>query len=195
MLLLIATLVIATLALSRQEQHARDVVFQRTLDDAAVLAHFTRAAHAQYSESTEGAHESGLNWTTDDVPPDGAIHFPATFSRLLTEKVSRALKDTNFRIYSTDPFTTEGYSNFEETAIAALSEGNRESFWRVESWPGGIEMVRFATPIRMSESCITCHGGGSLKEGDWIPGQVRGIWEVGIQLPETAFVPRRNAPC
>lgn len=186
-LLLIATLVVATLALSRQEQHAREVVFQRTLDDAAVLAHFTRAAHAQYSESTEGAHGSGMNWTTEDVPPKGSIHFPATFSRLLTEEVSRALKDTNFRIYSTDPFTIEGYSDFEETAIAALSEGDRESFWRVETWPGGIEMVRFATPIRMSESCITCHGNGRLDASDWNTGDVRGIWEVGIQLPETAL--------
>ncbi len=185
-LLLIATLVIATLILSYQERHARDVVLNRTLDNAAILAQFTKVAHVQYSESTAGAHGSGAMWTSADEPDAGRIHYPATFSRLLTEELSETLKDTKFRIYSTDPFSTFGTSEFERAAVAALSEGARDSFWRVEIWPGDMEVLRYATPIRMDGTCSACHGGASTKGAD-SEGEVRGLWEVGIELPATAY--------
>lgn len=191
--LLIATLLVTFYALVNQNKRAQDVVVERAMDTAVVLANFAAAAHGQYADSIRGyTSEPGARLTMKpDEDPD-AIRFPATFSRILTEQFSKQYPSTAFRIYSRYPFGNRQNTEldaFGDAALYFLENNPSETYRRIEVGANEGTVVRYAEPIVLKASCVACHNGDvwQLSKQDWKVGEVRGVREVAITLPPTAL--------
>lgn len=196
-LLLIGTLVIASFVVSRQQAQVKELAVARTLENAQLLSQFARKAHQQYADSIRSAVASGVRPTTESTPPLGMVHFPATFSRHMTRRYAQEDGAAEFRIYSADPFETTAsrrLDNFANAALSALTGGNDE-YWRLDQGERE-QVVRYAAPIRMRESCVDCHNrpAWNLNKQDWAVGDVRGVSEVSLIVqPALVFLPSERA--
>ncbi len=118
-----------------------------------------------------------------DVP--NTIPIPAAFSLALGEKIS--IKDglVGYRFISDFPFKDRpswNLDSFESSALKDFRAGSAKSAANVSGI--FVREVRIATPITMTESCVTCHNSHpeSMKK-DWKVGDVRGIQEVIVRQP------------
>ncbi len=191
-ILLLMTLVLSMYALWIQQKRASAVVYARVLENASVMSAFAQTAHAQYSDSVRQVVSDGqVSLTAADQPATLSLHFPATFSRLMTSRFSTQHPTARFGFYSDVPFEGQRdrvLDEFSEEAISTFDSGSSEAFWRIEPYDSqGLARVRYATPVVMQESCVACHNRPEwgLERSDWQVGDVRGVWEVSLNVPKT----------
>ncbi|MDA8584655.1 diguanylate cyclase [Rhodobacteraceae bacterium] len=194
-LLLIGTLVVATHIVAQIEQRGQSMLADETLKQAKLVAIVTENAHAQYSESVYGAHQAGIASTIEEFPEPGEIHFPGTFTHLMSSQYTSTNPGVTYRLYSDDPFERASdrvLDTFQIAALVALRKNNSAEYWRIVPGTDTAQSVRYATPMRMQESCIACHNNPKwgLKRDDWRMGEVRGVFEVTVPITEGSLSSR-----
>ena len=190
-LLLLMTLLASMYALNVQQSRAEVMVLSRIVDNASVMSQFAHTAHSQYSQTIGSIVRDGaVELTTDDDIEGASLHFPHTFTRILTQRFSDLHPSARLGVFSDDPFETQRdrvLDGFSTSALAAFRGGSSAEYWRVEDGADGGFRVRYATPITMREGCVDCHNRASwgLKNRSWEVGDVRGVWEVTLDVPKT----------
>ena len=165
------TKLIESAALQQADQYSQSIAEVRTLYTSEVVARV--AAH-------------GIEVTHDYVSQDGAIPLPATFSKMLGEKVTGKGSGGYFRLYSDYPFPWRKNSGlrdkFQWEALFQLRQDPKEPFYRFEEVDGH-PTLRYATADLMRASCVNCHNTHpDSPKTDWKEGDVRGVLEVAIPL-------------
>jgi len=190
-LLLVVTLIASVYVLFLQEQRASLKIFERTQQSARILASFAQEAHAQYTTSISSAvKKGGLDFSTHLENQPGSLHFPASFSRNLTEKFSSKYKGAKFSIYSNDPFGTSKGRSLDKFAIEALAafekRQDKKEFWFPKAPSDEVDVLRLAIPIVMEKNCVACHNSPAwnLNKRNWKEGDIRGVREVSLKFPE-----------
>lgn len=138
------------------------------------------------SEIVPRARKGGATTTHAYHDSDGAIPLPATLSIELGERVSRTSEGGKFRFYSAFPFPwrTDGGPRdaFESEALKVLQQADKDHFVRVERI-AGVQVLRYAAPVRMGASCIACHNTrADSPKTDWAVGDLRGVQSVQVRL-------------
>lgn len=118
---------------------------------------------------------------------EGTIPLPATLTIELGEKTSGRIDGGTFRLFSRYPFPwrEDGgpRDDFERDMLKVLSDGAAETYSQVEE-KDGQKFLRYATPVRMKQSCVNCHNTYSqTPRTDWRVGDVRGVQSVRMPMP------------
>ena len=191
--LLVVTLLASLFALYHQQKQTKLRVLESTLDSARLLSNFAHEAHLQYSASVgQAIQATNITLAVELSPNAGSIHFPASFSRKLTQRFTKNHPNARFSIYSDDPFSSSKdrtLDNFALRALAVLQAENAPAeFWETENFSKGSPRVRYATPIVMQQGCTACHNSEQwgLEKRDWKVGDIRGVREVVLQMPGVA---------
>lgn len=117
----------------------------------------------------------------------GSIPIPATLVIELGQEFAARKSDAGFNFYSDYPFTDRLNGGprdaFERAALDALIGGVEKSFSQLSTFEGR-DVLRYAVPIVMTESCIACHNShGESPKTDWKIGDIRGVQSVALNLP------------
>lgn len=118
---------------------------------------------------------------------EGTIPLPATLTIELGEQTSSRVDGGTFRLFSRYPFPwrEDGgpRDNFERDMLKMLSDGTTETYSQVEE-NYGQKFLRYATPVRMKQSCVNCHNTyPQTPRTDWRVGDVRGVQSVRMPMP------------
>ena len=140
------------------------------------------------SEVVPRAQSAGVTVTHDYRAIANAIPLPATLTIELGEKASQHRSGGEFRLFSDFPFPWRANGGprdeTERAMLAELSGGNVDSFSAVETVDGR-RFLRYATPVRMKESCLGCHNDHpETPRGDWRVNDVRGVQSVRLPMPD-----------
>jgi len=132
------------------------------------------------------ARSHGVEVTHDYATEDGAIPLPATFSKMLGERIAAKGSGGYVELYSDYPFPWRKDSQpkdaFQQEALIRLRTNPDQPFFRIEELDGR-PTLRYATADVMRASCVECHNSRlDSPKRDWKEGDVRGILEVGIPL-------------
>lgn len=138
------------------------------------------------SEVAARAGSQGIEVTHDYAVKDGAIPLPATFSKMLGERIADRGSGGYVKLYSDYPFPWRKDGGptdaFQWEALIRLRENPDQPFSQIEELQGR-STLRYATADVMGESCVACHNSHpDSPKRDWNKGDVRGILEVGIPL-------------
>ncbi|NKB58657.1 MAG: DUF3365 domain-containing protein [Alphaproteobacteria bacterium] len=168
-------------------------VSQDTALEAAMSYSAAISDIREYYSSTvvPRAKAGGAEASHDYRDIEGAIPLPATLTIELGEKTSGRVDGGTFRLFSRYPFPwrTNGgpRDDFERDMLRILSDGTTESYSRVEE-SGDQRFLRYAIPVRMKQSCVTCHSTYlQSPRTDWRVGDVRGVQSVRLPMPGISF--------
>lgn len=174
----------------RDYLHLKDRVVTIALDNAKTISNIAASAHTQYSNSIKAAGQNpAIDFTTSPTPVDNNLHFPATFSQELSKRIRDDNNFTRVQIYSDDPFESQRQrelDSFQQNAINALNTKEEPFFWSLRNVDDGQHTIRLAQPMVMGQSCVSCHNDArwKLAKRDWRVGDVRGVREVEVIVPE-----------
>jgi len=117
----------------------------------------------------------------------GGIPIPATFSIEIGQIFNKAHTDTSlgYAFISDYPFTPRERDALDDFQIRALEafrkDSNRNSFEETKKPLIGQDNHRLATPVVMTQACVSCHNGHpNSTRRDWKVGDIRGIQEVSL---------------
>jgi class 3 adenylate cyclase len=145
------------------------------------------------SEVVARVRDHGIKISQDYRTHEGHIPFPATFSIMLSNRISDDNLDISTNLYSDYPWPwrVDGgpRDDFEEDALAHLRENlDEQSYVRIISTKG-VRTMRYARPVIMGESCVACHNSmESSPKKDWQVGNIRGVHAVSLTLPVISTV-------
>ena len=142
------------------------------------------------SEVATRARSHGVEVTHDYASKDGAIPLPATFSKMLGQRIADRGSGGYAELYSDYPFPWRKDGGprdaFQREALIRLRENPEQPFSRFEEL-NGRATLRYATADLMRASCVECHNSRpDSPKRDWKEGDVRGVLEVGIPLDGAA---------
>ena len=151
-------------------------------------------ARATYSsEVVARVRDHGIKISQDYRTHDGHIPFPATFSIMLSNRISNDNLDIDTNLYSDYPWPwrVDGgpRDDYEKTALEHLRENlDEQSYVKIVSTKG-VRTMRYARPVIMGESCVACHNSmESSPKTDWEVGDIRGVHAVSLTLPVISTV-------
>jgi len=151
-------------------------------------------ARATYSsEVVARVRDHGIKISQDYRTHDGHIPFPATFSIMLSHRISDENLDIDTNLYSDYPWPwrVDGgpRDDYEKTALEHLRDNlDEQSYVRIIS-TNGVRTMRYARPVIMGESCVACHNSmESSPKKDWEVGDIRGVHAVSMTLPVISTV-------
>ncbi|UCC55647.1 MAG: adenylate/guanylate cyclase domain-containing protein [Gammaproteobacteria bacterium] len=151
-------------------------------------------ARATYSsEVVARVRDHGIGISQEYRTHEGSIPFPATFSIILSNRISEGHLDINTNLYSNYPWPwrVDGgpRDEFEAAALEHLRENpDEQSYVRIAT-NNGVRLMRYARPVIMQESCVGCHNSmESSPKKDWEVGDVRGVHAVTLTLPVISTV-------
>jgi len=141
------------------------------------------------SEVVSRVKNEGITISHDHRMTKGAIPFPATFSILLSKKISNGKSGITTSLYSNYPWpwrTDGGPQNEYQKQALIFLESNPSKPYSVISETNGIRTLRYARAVIMKESCVVCHNTDpqSPKRG-WKVGDVRGATIINLILPSS----------
>jgi diguanylate cyclase (GGDEF)-like protein len=108
---------------------------------------------------------------------------PATFTMLLGKRITdlKGKSGLMVRMYSDLPFrnrTNRTLDDFAKLAINHVKQPPITAYQSIEQ-QDGVDIIRYASPMIMSESCVACHKmHPDSPKRDWNVGDVRGVLEV-----------------
>lgn len=120
---------------------------------------------------------------------NGGIPIPATLSIELGEILREKSSEDGFlfSFVSDMPFLNRDRRPLEEFQEIALkkfrTQAGVEEYWAVEKVDAISSVMRYAVPVRMEPTCVTCHNShpdSPMKA--WKAGDVRGIQDVQVNL-------------
>ncbi len=140
------------------------------------------------SEVVARVRDHGIGIAQDYRTHEGTIPFPATFSIILSNRISNDHLDIDTNLYSDYPWPwrIDGgpRDDFEKAALESLRENLHEQSYVRITTNNGVRMMRYARPVIMQESCVDCHNSmESSPKKDWEVGDVRGVHAVSLTLP------------
>jgi class 3 adenylate cyclase len=145
------------------------------------------------SEVVARVRDHGIKISQDYRAKEGHIPFPATFSIILSNRISDNHLDIDTNLYSDFPWPwrVDGGPRdaFEKAALGNLRENlDEQSYVRITT-NNGVRTLRYARPVIMQESCVGCHNSmESSPKKDWEVGEVRGVHAVTLTLPVISTV-------
>jgi class 3 adenylate cyclase len=145
------------------------------------------------SEVVARVRDHGISISQDYRTHEGHIPFPATFSIILSNRISNDNLDITTNLYSDHPWPwrIDGgpRDDFEEAALAYLRDNlDEQSYIKIVSTMG-VRTMRYARPVIMGESCVACHNSmESSPKKDWETGNIRGVHAVSLTLPVISTV-------
>ena len=145
------------------------------------------------SEVVARVRDHGIKVSQDYRTHEGHIPFPATFSIMLSNRISDNNLDISTNLYSDYPWPwrVDGgpRDDFETEALEYLRENfDEQSYVRIASHMG-VRTLRYARPVIMGDSCVACHNSmESSPKKDWQVGDVRGVHAVSLTLPVISTV-------
>lgn len=139
------------------------------------------------SQVVPRARAAGINTSHDYRHLETAIPLPATLTIEIGEKSSSRQSGGDFRMFSSYPFpwrkTGGPHNDQEREVLASLETGELKEFVAVENIEG-TNFLRYAIPVRMKESCVSCHNNhAESPRKDWRVGDVRGVQSVRLPIP------------
>jgi signal transduction histidine kinase len=139
------------------------------------------------SNVVERAQKAGVMASHRYHEVENTIPIPVTLAIELGQEISARRHDAGFQIYSDYPFSPRRdggpKDNFERDALKALRSGGQERYTQMASIDGR-DVLRYAVPITMKESCVACHNSHEESpKTDWIVGDIRGVQSVALYLP------------
>jgi class 3 adenylate cyclase len=145
------------------------------------------------SEVVARVREHGIGISQNYRAHEGNIPFPATFSIILSNRISDDHLDIDTNLYSDYPWPwrIDGgpRDDFEVAALEYLRENPDERFYVRIPENNGVRMMRYARPVIMQESCVNCHNSmESSPKKDWKVGDIRGVNAVTLTLPVISSV-------
>lgn len=153
----------------------------------------SQARSTYSSEVVARVREHGIKISQDYRTHEGHIPFPATFSIMLSNRISDENLDIDTNLYSDHPWPwrVDGgpRDDYEKTALKYLRENlDEQSYVKIISTKG-VRTLRYARPVIMGESCVACHNSmKSSPKKDWEVGDVRGVHAVSLTLPVISTV-------
>lgn len=153
----------------------------------------SQARSTYSSEVVARVRDHGIEVSQDYRAHEGHIPFPATFSIILSNRISDDSLDIDTNLYSDYPWPwrVDGgpRDDFEKTALTHLRDNlDAQSYVRIIS-NMGVRTMRYARPVIMQDSCVTCHNNmESSPKKDWEVGDIRGVHAVSLTLPVISTV-------
>ncbi len=184
--LLMATIVVSLAALLAQTKRAEEVAIDRAIAASENLIDFVLVTQRQYTQNV--AHLAISDMTAYPEREPHKVWLPVTFAMRYTDAYSKAKDGMDFKIYSQDPFPDQKdrvLDEFARNALDQLLTGDTKRFRTVETMDDGYKRVRLAVAFEMQEHCADCHNREEwgLNRRIWQVGDVRGAWEVSINVP------------
>lgn len=129
-------------------------------------------------------HGEGVTPTHNYESTPGGIPLPATLSIDLGRIVNEKQDNVGYRFVSDYPFLHRAQhvlDEFEKSALAAFRV-NPDLQELIETHVKGLSStVRMISPVRMSDSCVSCHNQHpDSPKTDWKVSDVRGIQSVSV---------------
>ena len=128
----------------------------------------------------------GLNHENDP----NELPVPATFVKLLTERIGDAYPGSSARMFSEYPFqfrvgTADAELDpFEKEALTEFKRDPSKPYSRLVQHDSG-KVMHYIQPIIMEQSCVDCHNTHPQStKTDWQVGDVRGGLEIVLPLSE-----------
>lgn len=185
-LLVFGALLFALALLFLEEQNAKKAereAFERIAHAYSVAVLNFRDFYAQVILGQ--LHGTDITITHDYAGKPGAVPIPATMSLDLIQFLNSRDMKANMRLVSAYPFPWRAdrpLSDFDKTALAYFEKAAHRPSFSMPSTEAGRTLFEFAVPIRMSESCVSCHNihPNSPRTG-WKVGDVRGIQVVTLR--------------
>jgi len=177
-------------------RHTEEVKQAAVAEAAASYSHAIGVFRSFYgTEIVPRAQNAGVDVTHDYRKDDRSLPIPATMSLELAKRFKLAEGAPEARIFSAYPFPWREHGDidaFELEALEFYAGASREPFSRFEQWRGRTA-VRYATPIVMSQACVDCHNAHpDSPKRDWRAGDVRGVQQVVVPLPDTLGLTMRQ---
>ncbi|NQZ32565.1 MAG: diguanylate cyclase [Oceanospirillaceae bacterium] len=118
------------------------------------------------------------------------IPFPATFTNNFGQHLKLTEQNLNVRLYSNHPFSNQKDRILDPFSLQAIEyfEQAKGPSYSVKERVDGKQVMRMATPVFMTESCVSCHNRAEFKfKNVWKVGDFRGVREVTIPVPGHFF--------
>jgi methyl-accepting chemotaxis protein len=140
------------------------------------------------SEVVARAKDVGMRVNFDFEGRKDTLPLPATFVKVLGERIAHDYPGTSIRLYSRFPFphraATETYDDFEKGALDSLEQHPKSPVWTFATLDGR-KSVRYAVADLMGPACVSCHNSHpDSPKRDWKLGDVRGVVEVIVPVDE-----------
>jgi signal transduction histidine kinase len=168
----------------------KQLVSEISAEHAKAYSNMLRAVRSIYtSEVVSRVKAGGLEVRPDYHDNQKAIPLPATFAKLIAERVGADERGFSAELYSPYPFPSRDEGGlrdaFARDAWDALNADKSQPFLRNEEI-GGERLARLATADVMERSCVQCHNSHPASpKRDWQIGDVRGILEVRVPLNQS----------
>ena len=171
-----------------QDQY-RDSLLRTATESSLSITNFRLFYSREIVSRLKG---SDITITHDYQQHNHAIPLPATMSIEFGKFLEETGSDSAFRLYSGKPFPWRAdrrLDDFEVTALQYLQANPGKTYHRIETLDDK-EYLRFATPVIMQESCVSCHNNHPESPFlEWQVGDVRGVQEVLLQSSPAAIMP------
>ncbi|MCP4598027.1 ATP-binding protein [Neptuniibacter sp.] len=158
---------------------------------AASYSHAIGAFRSFYSaEVLSKLHGSGVTASHDYKGKPATIPIPATMTIDLARKINSRDGHINVSVISEHPYPwrpKRDLSHFERQAFTWFNSSAEHTYSETLDIDGE-EFLGFASPMRMSESCVACHNSHPQSpKRDWKMGDVRGLQVVYMPLTATGM--------
>ncbi len=159
---------------------------ENSMEIAKTYMEALSTVHKYYStEITPRAEAAGVVFDSHYKRHVDRLPHPGTVAMELGRELERVDPRLNFNLYSRYPFPwaasrkLDSFENLTLDAFAAGQTKGRVGFDRVN----GEDVIRYAVPVTMTESCIECHNRPEFGfERVWELGDLRGARQVSLPL-------------
>ena len=180
-------LVVSVVIIWKLNDMSHSLVRQTALRDAISYNEAVAEFRTIYtSEVVARVKSQGIKVSHDYEQHSGAIPLPATFSKLLGDRLGSGESKCETRLYSDYPFPWRekggSQDDFERDALQELQKNPDKAYHRFEIIEGA-SFLRYATADLMRTSCVECHNTHpESPKVDWAEGDVRGVLAIRIPL-------------
>lgn len=171
---------------------SQKVMIKSMRANAEIITNIVHESRRLYSDEVIGRIDTipEIKVSTRYKDHEFGVPNPATYTIMLGERLSSQNANAKLMIsmYSGLPFKNRTNRKLDEFAEQALEHVEKTPVTPYQSITqlNGIDVIRFASPMVMSESCVVCHNAhpeSPMK--NWSIGDVRGVLEVTQQLQST----------
>jgi len=161
----------------------QDYLEKSTIQVAARYSEVIREFRSIYtSRVVAKAVANGMQATHDFENSANAIPLPATFTKMLGERLGNLGSGAETRLYSDYPFPWRKKGGprdeFEKAALKSLRKSPDQPYTRLEVLDGQ-QVLRYATADVMTAACVTCHNShAESPKRDWRVSDIRGVLEI-----------------
>jgi len=166
---------------------------EAALRAAKALMDVTLTVHKVYVEHVTRVilrkPDSGIKSNFDFAVAENTIPSPDTLVKFIGQTLAAEGRGANMRMYSEFPFahrvgTPEAVlDDQEKAALEVFRRDASAADWKAVSTKGGIRVVRYFVPRKMSKGCVDCHNNrADSSKKDWKVGDAGGAFEAVVPI-------------